>query len=133
MGYLTRDLKRLCSGDPDHFVFGVATTPGHRRNDGGTPKSRICRDDRDIHQHFLRPAAKALGVYFPGFGFHSLRREAITNISREAGIEQASLMAGHSKLDMTLLYELADLEQQKKASMAYHERLLGNPSTEVKQ
>jgi integrase len=133
MGHLVRDLRQLCMGDPERFVFGIVTTPGHRKKDGTPAKPRVCRDDRDIHQHFLRPAAKTLGLYFLGFGFHSLRREAITNISQEAGIEQASLMAGHTSLDMTLLYELADLEQQKKGSMAYHERLLGNPSTEVKQ
>ncbi len=133
MASLVHDFEAICTGDPEHFVFEIRTNPGNKKRDGSRAKERICRDDRNIHQHFLRPAAEGLGIYFSGFGFHSLRREAITAISREAGIEQASLMAGHTNLDMTLLYELADLEQQKKGSMAYHARLMGEPLTKSKQ
>jgi hypothetical protein len=75
----------------------------------------FCRDDRDINQHFLRPAARALGVYSKGFGFHSFRREAITNIARETGAMQAMRAAGHTKMDTTLLYELADQKAQEQA------------------
>jgi integrase len=68
-----------------------------------------------------------LGFHFEGFGFHSLRREAITAISREAGIEQAMHLAGHTKLDMTMVYELSDHDQQNKGIKAYQERILGKP------
>lgn len=44
----------------------------------------VCRDDRDLTQHFLRPIAKELGFYWKGFGFRSLRREAITAIGSVA-------------------------------------------------
>ena len=66
----------------------------------------LCRDDRDILQHFLRPAAVALEFHWPGFGFHSLRREAVTAIGSAAGLGQAMNMAGHSTMDMSLLYTL---------------------------
>lgn len=133
MGYLLTGLRDLCLGDPERFVFNITTHPGRKHRDGSCARPRVCRDDRDIHQHFLRPAATQLKLHFKGFGFHSLRREAITNISREAGIEQASLMAGHTKLDMTMLYELADLTQQRRGAEAYYERLMGTPLTDVKQ
>jgi hypothetical protein len=55
-------------------VFGVKTTKG------------ICRDDRDINNYFLRKQAKALGLYYVGFGFHAFRREAITAITASAGV-----------------------------------------------
>jgi hypothetical protein len=68
MGYLAPELQFLCQGDPERFVFQIATRPEWGRKQG------ICRDDRDILQHFLRPAAKSMGAYRPGFGWHSLRR-----------------------------------------------------------
>jgi len=36
-----------------------------------------------VLQHFLRPAAEKLGLYHPGFGFHSFRREAVTALAQE--------------------------------------------------
>ena len=53
MGYLGADLKSLCQGDPERFVFQIQTSPEWGR------KSALCRDDRDLNQHFLRPAASA--------------------------------------------------------------------------
>ena len=67
-GYLADDLKRIVRGDPERFVFQIQTAPQWGR------KQALCRDDRDINQHFLRPAAKPLGLYWLGFGFHALRR-----------------------------------------------------------
>jgi hypothetical protein len=61
-----------------------------------TAHGTICRDDRDINQHFLRPVAKALGIYYPGFGFHAFRREAITHLARLLDPFQAQRMAGHT-------------------------------------
>ena len=84
-----------------------------------------CRDDRDINQHFLRPAAKALGIYYHGFGFHAFRREAITALSADSGLFQAMRTGGHSKADMSLLYALTDTERQEKAIKQHQERILG--------
>jgi integrase len=104
MGYLVHDLKQLCLGDPERYVFQIETKPkwGTKRGERLNPKA-ICRDDRDLNQHFLRPIAKELGFYWKGFGFHALRREAITAIGSVAGIGQAMNAAGHTHADMSLL------------------------------
>ena len=39
--------------------------------------------------------AKALGLYWKGFGFHTFRREAIAAISGVAGVGKAMNAAGH--------------------------------------
>ncbi|HEX3682154.1 MAG TPA: hypothetical protein VHU83_06380 [Bryobacteraceae bacterium] len=128
MGYLLPDLKRMCTGDPDAFVFRIKTKPawGTRAGQRSEPKA-ICRDDRDLNQHFLRPIAKALGFYWKGFGFHALRREAITAIGSVAGIGQAMSAAGHTHADMSLLYTLQDWSEQDRAIRAHQERILGKP------
>lgn len=121
LGLLVEALREMFpgAGHEDDFVFNVETYVGHDR------KPRITRDDRSINQYFLRPAAKALGVYRTGFGFHAFRREAVTNIARDAGAVQAMLAAGHRKLDMTMLYALNDTAQQKQAVEASQKRLFG--------
>lgn len=111
MGDLAADLAAIYPGaghDTD-YVFGVHTHVGREK------KPRICRDDRDINQHFLRPAAKALGVYYVGFGFHAFRREAVTELAKQVGANQAQRMAGHSKADMSLHYTQADTNAQAAA------------------
>ena len=40
-------------------------------------------DDRAILKDFIRPAAKRLGFYFSGFGWHSFRRQNLTRIQQE--------------------------------------------------
>jgi integrase len=114
LGYLAEHLRRTWPGDghEEEFVFAVKTTRG------------ICRDDRDINQHFLRKAAKSLGLYWPGFGFHAFRREAITPISATAGVGQAMNAAGHTKADMSQEYTLTDLSEQERAVRAHQERIL---------
>jgi integrase len=92
--------------DAEDFVFGVKTKYG------------ISRDDRDILQHFVRPAAKELGIYYNGFGWHAFRREAITNLQQWLEPSQVMRMAGHAKMDMTLHYTLDDSARQAKASQA---------------
>lgn len=125
MGYLSADLKALCAGDPERFVFQIKTAP-----DWGKRES-VCRDDRDIHQHFLRPAAVALGVYWPGFGFHAFRREAVTAISSTLGVAQAMRMAGHSTMDMSLGYTLSDNAAQDAAVRARQESLIGKAGEKI--
>jgi integrase len=125
MGYLADDLKRMCQGDPERFVFQIQTAPEWGR------KESVCRDDRDINQHFLRQAAKDLGIYWKGFGFHALRREAITELSATLGPNLAQRMAGHSKADMTLHYTLADEVKQDAAVRKRQEEILGKPEGKV--
>lgn len=119
MGDLTPRIKRMLSGNPDAFVFRVETKPLWGR------KRAICRDDRAIHQHFLRPAAELLGLYRKGFGFHSFRREAITELSATGGVSMAMRVAGHSTADMSLHYTLADDEAQNAAVRKGQERRHG--------
>jgi integrase len=121
MGYLANDLKQLCVGDPERYVFQIQTHPKWGRS------TTICRDDRGLAQHFLRPAAKALGFYWKGFGFRSLRREAITAIGSVAGIGQAMNAAGHVHADTSLLYTLQDLSEQDRAIRLHQERHQGKP------
>jgi hypothetical protein len=125
MGYLIEDFRRLVTGDPNHFVFEVKTRPKWGREEA------ICRDDRDINQHFLRPIAKELGFYFEGFGFHSLRREAVTEYSGLLGVGQAMNMAGHTSMEMSLLYTLSDRKAQDLAVRGFQERILGKPEGSV--
>jgi integrase len=120
MAWLADELKKLCTGDPERFVFQISTHPNWKRDS-------YCRDDRDIQHYFLRPAAKALGIYWLGFGFHTLRREAITALGNLLGAGQVMHLAGHSTLDMTALYTLADRDRQEKAIREHQERLLGKP------
>jgi hypothetical protein len=76
----------------------------------------------------MRPIAKDLGFYWKGFGFRSLRREAVTAISLDAGIGQAMNAAGHTHADTSLLYTLQDLAEQERAIRAHQERILGKPA-----
>jgi integrase len=111
MGYLASDLQALCQGDPERFVFQIQT---HRER----KEPRICRDDRDLNQHFLRPAAKALGFYWEGFGFHALRREAVTAFNAALGVTQTMRMSGHATVEMSANYTLADQVAQDGAVRA---------------
>jgi integrase len=124
MGYLAADLKTLCLGDPERFVFQIKT---HRERKVPT----ICRDDRDLNQHFIRPAAKALGFYWKGFGWHAFRREAITAIGSVLGIGQAMKMAGHSDAAQSILYTLADQQAQDGAIRARQESIIGKAGEKV--
>ena len=115
MGFLSNLLRRYAPGthDPEDFVFSVKTEKG------------VCRDDRGIRRYFITPIAKVLNLYSVGFGFHSFRREAITEIANEADPYQAMRAAGHSKPDMSLLYTLADEKRQEEAICRIQERVLG--------
>lgn len=114
MGSLVEDFRRLPGPHPSHeFVCRVKTHHG------------CTRDDRSIRRYFLRPAAERLGIYWPGFGFHSLRREAVTAIAATAGPFQAMRAAGHSHMDTTLLYGLADFERQEAAIRTMQASVLG--------
>lgn len=121
MGQLAQELAALYPGPghEDEFVFSVRTHVGRWKTSG------TCRDDRDINQHFLRPTAKELGVYRPGFGFHAFRREAVTEYSRSIGVAQAQRMAGHAKADMSQHYTLADMVEQERAVRQLQKKVRG--------
>jgi integrase len=116
MGELSRFLAERNPGpeSADDFVFTVKTSRG------------VSRDDRDILQHFLRPTAEKLDLYYPGFGFHSFRREAVTALANEIGVPQTMKAAGHSKADMTLLYTLDDFEKQAAGIRHFQQQVLGS-------
>jgi integrase len=120
MGDLARKLadRYPGAGHESNFVFSVETHKERRR-------ASVCRSDRDINQHFLRPAAKALGIYYLGFGFHAFRREAVTEHAVSVGGLQAQRMAGHARADMSLSYTLADHEAQDRAVRALQARVRG--------
>ena len=62
-------------------------------------------DDRDLQRDVFRPAAEATGIYFEGFGMHVFRRLNVTWRQQEGAMPiEAQKAAGHSSLDMTLLY-----------------------------
>lgn len=106
LGTLTDELRKRYPSGPGHendFVFNVKTKHGFTRDDGS------------IRSTFLRPAAKAVGVYWKGFGFHAFRREAVTSIAANADALQAMRAAGHSRMDVTLGYGLNDLSRQDEA------------------
>lgn len=117
LGSLAGDLKLMYPGDGngDEFVFWVSTHGGRRST----------RDDRSIHQHFLRPAAKNLKLYWIGFGFHSFRREAVTAHGLTVGPLQAARMAGHSRVDMAAHYTLEDMAAQDRAVRDFQHKILG--------
>ncbi len=107
VGYLVKDLKAAYPGpgNRDRFVFD--------RGDGEP------YDDRALLKDFLRPAAKELGIYFQGFGFHSLRRSNITRLQAVgASAIEAQIHAGHAKPDMTAEYTRIERQRHKQLVIA---------------
>lgn len=91
---------------------------------------KICCESR--HQSEL-PATggKSPRVYNPGFGFHVLRREAVTELAAILGANAAQRLAGHSRADMTLYYTLADQVKQDAAIRTLQERIIGKTEEKV--
>jgi integrase len=82
-------------------------------------------DDRQLLRNVLRPAAKRLGIYFPGFGWHTFRRQNITVIQEEGATPfEAQAQAGHSKPAMTSAYTLVGLDRREAAVRKLQVRLL---------
>lgn len=104
-----RRLKPL-NAEPGDYVF----------EDRGEPL-----DDRDILKNYIRPAAERLGFYFPGFGWHSFRRQYITRIQDEgASTIDAQVQAGHSRPDMTLEYTILTVKKRARAVRRLQKKLL---------
>ena len=113
LGHLTAELAKLYPGPKasDEFVFAVKTRRG------------VSRSECSIRRYFVTKAAKKLGIYFPGLGWHTFRREAITALAANADAVQAMRMAGHTHMDLTLLYGLDDLPRQEAAVRLFQESL----------
>jgi integrase len=128
LGHLAPRIAERLQGQPDRFLFAVRTHTTRRLKSGEVRtgyEGRISRDDRDINQHFLRPAAKALGIYYTGFGFHALRVEAITELGQSLSPYQIQRLAGHAGERMTQHYTLADVVEQTRAVKQFQEKVLG--------
>lgn len=108
IGPLAQDLADLGRGK--RYVFQRGTLPP---------------DDRDLQQHVFRPAAEAVGIYFPGFGMHTFRRLNIT-WRQEVGATpfEAQKCAGHARPDTTWLYTITDAEREKQHVQAIFDRLI---------
>jgi integrase len=84
-------------------------------------------DDREILKNYIRPAAKRLGLYFPGFGWHSFRRQNITQWQEEGGtIVDAQLQARHAHPSMTEAYTILTAERRARLLQKLQEKLLPN-------
>ena len=101
--------------------------PADAKGDGYVfEKGRHPLDDRAILKNFIRPAAKRLGFYFCGFGWHSFRRQNLTRIQEEGATPfEAQVQAGHSRPNMTSEYTIVSLERREQAVLRLQERLLG--------
>ena len=83
-------------------------------------------DDRALLREVIRPAAKRLGVYFPGFGWHTFRRQNLTLIQEEGATAfEAQAQAGHSRPAMTSEYTIVGLDRREQAVRRLQARLLG--------
>jgi integrase len=72
-------------------------------------------DDRDLQRDVFRPAAEAAGIYFEGFGMHVFRRLNVTWRQTIGGATptEAQKQAGHTSLDMTMLYTQTEQERER--------------------
>jgi integrase len=100
---LAAELIAYAAGKPKHaYIF---------TRSNGQPL-----DDRDLQRDVFRPAAEAVGIYHEGFGMHVFRRLNVTwrqTIGGAAPVE-AQKQAGHTSLDMTLLYTQTEPERERE-------------------
>jgi integrase len=91
-------------------------------------------DDRDLLRERFRPVAKRLGLYYPGFGWHTFRRMHIT-WRQWAGATPLEAMkaARHGSLDMTALYTLVDPERSRAQLDSMFDKLMDVPMDGPKQ
>lgn len=78
----------------------------------------------NLRTRHIVPTAKELGLYFEGFGFHSLRRGLITAVQEVGGSAiEAQRIAGHSRPDMTAEYSITSRKRREDLIRARQERL----------
>ncbi len=102
---LASEFRRRYPGDAmrDTFIFA----------EDGTVET--LPDDRNLNQHVLRKTAKRLGIYWKGCGFHVFRRLYISWRQECGGTPlEAMRGAGHTKVDMTMLYTVTDAERERE-------------------
>jgi integrase len=81
-------------------------------------------DDCSLQRYYLRPAAKAIGVYHEGFGWHSFRRQNLTLLQQEgATVMEAQAQAGHSRPQMTGEYTMDDLSRRERSVLRVQQRI----------
>ena len=115
LGYLVDELKRLAESrgpSPNDFLF-----------DGGDGQPY---DDREMLK-VIRKAARKLGFYFEGLGFHSFRRSNLTRIQSTAGASaiEAQIHAGHARVSMTGEYIHIEPERHQELIRKMQEAALG--------
>jgi len=91
-------------------------------------------DDRELLQKVLRPIAEELGIYFPGFGWHTFRRMHLTLVQEEgATLLEAMAQAGHSRPSMTREYTMVGLDRRERAVRRLQQRLMVGERTAEKK
>ena len=81
-------------------------------------------DDRDLQRDVFRPTAETVGIYHEGFGMHVFRRLNVTWRQQEgARPVEAQKAAGHSSLDMTMLYTQTEDDRERQHVGGILERL----------
>jgi integrase len=72
-------------------------------------------DDRDLQRDVFRPAAEAIGIYHEGFGMHVFRRLNVTWRQQVGATPvEAQKAAGHTSLDMTMLYTQTEDQRERE-------------------
>jgi len=113
LGMLCAEFRQLRPADAqdDDFVF---------QRDGKP------LDDRAILRNCIRPAAKRLGIYFEGFGWHTFRRQNLTLMQEEGATAfEAQAQAGHTKPSMTWEYTVVGLDRREQSVLRVQQRLFG--------
>jgi integrase len=89
-----------------------------------TRPNGVALDDRDLQRDVFRPAAEAVGIYHEGFGMHVFRRLNVT-WRQQAGATpvEAQKAAGHTSLDMTMLYTQTEEQREREHVGKILERL----------
>jgi hypothetical protein len=74
-------------------------------------------DERSLHPASVRfmLASRAALAGIPTFGFHDFRRTFATELLRTHDIALVGKLLNHQKLASTLIYDLADEQQQRQA------------------
>jgi len=84
-------------------------------------------DDRELLQKVVRPIAEELGMYFPGFGWHTFRRMHLTLVQEEGATTfEAMAQAGHSRPSMTRAYTIIGLDRRERAVRQLQRRLFAS-------
>lgn len=107
----------------DRYLLNFVSAPSNLAASTKAKYERHIRDESSIRRYFLTKAAKRLGIYWKGFGWHAFRREAITSMAAFADPIQAMRLAGHTRMEVTLLYGLNDLSRQSAAICRFQEQL----------